>query len=71
MNQGDSNKTFAPGTLGNMTLGLCIETLRKYFEAEPYSGFNEELETIKHVYRHAIACKAYCCRRSAYGKNKE
>ena len=31
MNQGDSNKTFAPETLGNMTLGLCIETLHKYF----------------------------------------
>ena len=51
MNQGDSNKTFAPETLGNMTLGLCIETLHKYFEAEPYSGFNEELETINSNYQ--------------------
>lgn len=51
MNQGDSNKTFAPEALGNMTLGLCIETLHKYFEAEPYSGFIEELETINSNYQ--------------------
>lgn len=51
MNQRNSNMPFVLETLGNMTLGLCIEALRKHFDVEPYVGFNEELESINSNYQ--------------------